>query len=321
MKTVVTGGSGFIGSFIAEELLSRGDEVVVVDLVPPAEFSFPEGITYVYGNTLYPETMIDAFKGAEEVYDVAGVLGTSELMKDNGRAIDTNVRGTYNCLELARQMGVKRFFYPTKPNDWLNTYSITKHAGEQMCHMFRDVFDMDVTVLRWFNAYGGRQHLYPVRKAVPLFIIQAILGRDLEVFGDGEQTVEMVYIEDMARIVVDATRGSIGKKAGKTVDLGSGQVMTVNDLCKAIIAIAEDRGYYSGLSPVKRPGIKHLPMRKGEPARTRIEADMADLNDLMPGIEYTSLKEGLHRTFAYYEDLPVHVVSEALAYFKANPLV
>lgn len=315
MKTVVTGGSGFIGSFIAEELLKRGDEVVVVDIVPPEDFRLPDGVRYVYGNTLYPETMIEAFRGAEEVYDVAGVLGTSELMSDNGRAIDTNIRGTFNCLELARQMGVKRFFYPTKPNDWLNTYSITKHAGEQLCHMFRDVFGMDVTVLRWFNAYGGRQHLYPIRKAVPLFVVQAILGRDLEVYGDGEQTVEMVYIEDMAKIVVDATRNSVGKQAGKTVDLGSGQVMTVNELCEAIIRVAKERSYNT---PSK---IKHLPMRKGEPARTRIEADLADLNELMPGITYTGLTEGLHKTFAFYENLPGHKVEEALAYFESHSLI
>lgn len=314
MKTVVTGGSGFIGSFIAEELCKRGDEVIVVDIVPPAGFAFSHGIRFMYGNTLYPETMIEAFRDADEVYDVAGVLGTTELMSDNGRAIDTNIRGTFNCLELARQMGVKRFFYPTKPNDWLNTYSITKHAGEQLCHMYREVFGMDVTVLRWFNAYGGRQHLYPVRKAVPLFIVQAMLGKDLEVFGDGEQTVEMVFIEDMAKIVVDATRGSFGRKAGKTIDLGSGQVLTVNELCEAILEVAEDRGYGS------HSGITHLPMRKGEPARTRIEADLADLNDLMPPFDYTDLKTGLHETFAYYEEVSLMEIMEALVYFNQNPL-
>jgi UDP-glucose 4-epimerase len=318
MKVVVTGGSGFIGSFIVEELASRGDEVVIVDIVPP-EFDLPEGVTYKYGNVLYPDTMADAYEGAEEVYDVAGVLGTSELLADTARAIETNIKGAFNCLELARQKGVKRFFYPTKPNDWLNTYSITKHAGEQLCHMYRDVYDMDVTVLRWFNAYGGRQHLYPIRKAVPLFIIQAIRGLNLEVYGDGEQTVEMVYIEEMAKIVVDATRNSLGKKAGKTIDLGSGQVMTVNELCEAIIQVAIERGHYE--TDLDIPGVVHFPMRKGEPARTRIEADLADLNELMPNIEYTELKAGLHKTFYYYENLPARHVDLALKYFEENPLV
>lgn len=313
MKVVVTGGSGFIGSHIAEELARRGDEVIIVDIVPP-EFELPVGVTYKYGNTLYPETMVEAFKGAEEVYDVAGVLGTSELLFDNGRAIDTNIRGTFNCLELARQMGVKRFFYPTKPNDWLNTYSITKHAGERFCEMYREIYGMDITVLRWFNAYGARQHLYPVRKAVPLFIIQALYGLDLEVYGDGEQTVEMVYVEDMARIVVDATRQSLGVKARKVIDLGSGQVMTVNHLCQEIIRIVNEHFRET------KSKIKHLPMRKGEPPRTHIEANLADLNQLMPGIKYTDLEIGLIETIEYYAALPRDLVYRALKYFEQNPL-
>lgn len=319
VKAVVIGGSGFIGSFIIDELVKRGDEVTALDLAPPSEFAFPQGVTFKYGNTMYPETLLRAFEGADEVYDVAGVLGTSELLEDNGRAIDTNIRGTFNALEMARVAGVKRFFYPTKPNDWLNTYSITKHAGEQFCHMYRDLYDMEVTVLRWFNAYGGRQHIAPVRKAVPLFVIQAIKGWDLEVFGDGEQTVEMVYIEDMAKIVVDVTRSGLGNEAAKTIDLGSGQVLTVNDLCEAIIKVANERGHYH--MDIDIPGIVHLPMRKGEPARTRIEADLADLNDLMPDITYTDLYEGLHKTFEFYEQTSDADIERMLRHFEENPLV
>lgn len=314
MKCVVTGGSGFVGSFIAEELAKREDEVVLLDIVAPT-FSLPKGVTFKLANTLYIETMRDAFRGANEIYDVAGVLGTEELMSDNGRAIDTNIRGTFNCLELAKMEGVKKFFYPTKPNDWLNTYSITKVAGENFCEMYRQAFDLDVTVLRWFNAYGPRQHLHPIRKAVPLFIIQALNGLDLEVFGDGEQTVEMVYVNDIAKIVVDATRSSLGNRAGKVLDLGSGQVMTVNDLCKHIIRIVNE--YFCEKGSPTKSNIVHLPMRGGEPLRTHIEANLAELKDHMTLPEFTDFEIGMIETINYYRNLPHSVVENALSYFSS----
>lgn len=313
MKCVISGGSGFIGSFIAEELAKRGDEVTIVDIVPPSKM--PEGVIFKLGNTLYPETIRDSFEGADEVYDVAGVLGTEELMSDNGRAIDTNIKGTFNCLELARTLGVKRFFYPTKPNDWLNTYSITKVAGEKFCDMYRQVFGLDVTVLKWFNAYGARQHLYPIRKAVPLFIIQALYDMDLEVFGDGEQTVEMVYVEDMAKIVVDATRASLGNKAGKVLDLGSGQVYTVNALCGEIIRVTNK--YFRHPANPTKSRVVHLPMRQGEPMRTHIEADLADLRKHMELPNFTDLEVGLVKTISYYRELPKDEVFMALNYFSS----
>lgn len=313
MKTVVTGGSGFIGSFIAEELVKRGDNVVVVDVVPPTYEL--EGIEFKLGNTLYPETLRSAFEGADEVYDVAGVLGTEELMMDNGRAIDTNIKGTFNCLELARTHGIKRFFYPTKPNDWLNTYSITKVAGEKFCDMYRQVYGLDITVLRWFNAYGPRQHLYPIRKAVPLFIIQALYDMDLEVFGDGEQTVEMVYVEDMAKVVIDATRSSLGNRAGKVLDLGSGQVYTVNQLCNEIIRVV-NKYFRSPDNPTKSK-IKHMPMRQGEPLRTHIAAELEPLRMYMDPIAYTELETGLVKTISYYRELSEREVSLALNYFSS----
>ncbi|MBG9941035.1 NAD(P)-dependent oxidoreductase [Brevibacillus formosus] len=314
MKCVVTGGSGFVGSFIVEELVKRGNEVVIVDLVPP-NYELPEEVKFNVGSTLYPETMRSAFAGATEVYDVAGVLGTEELMSDNGKAIDVNIKGTFNCLDLALVEGVKRFFYPTKPNEWLNTYSITKIAGEKFCEMYRRAFGLDVTILRWFNAYGPRQHLYPVRKAVPLFIIQALYGLDIEVFGDGEQTVEMVYVEDMARIVVDATRSSLGMKAGKVLDLGSGQVMTVNHLCKEIIRIVN-----AHFRPKNNPSpsqIRHLPMRMGEPMRTHIQAELADLRNHMHIPVFTDVEIGLIKTIEYYNNLPKVEVMRALQYFQS----
>jgi UDP-glucose 4-epimerase len=304
MKCLVTGGSGFIGSFIVEELAREGHDVIIYDIAK-AEFTLPKNIEYFDGDTRYISTLVSAMKGVEEVYDIAGALGTNELMFSNSRAVDVNINGALNVLKAAKICGVKRLFHPTKPNDWLNTYSITKSAAEQFCLMFIKNFNMEIAILKWFNAYGPRQHLYPVRKAVPLFITQALYNRPLEVFGDGEQTVDMIYVEDIAKIAIKATRkcGNIGK----VIDVGTGLPITVNDLAKMIIKMTKSKSK-----------IIHLPMRKGEPERSSIAADVTMLKDVLEIDEFTPFEKGLKATIGYYKKLPEEELLKALDHYKKS---
>jgi len=298
----VTGGSGFIGGFIVEELAAEGHQVLVYDIAKP-EFALPTNVEYFDGDTRYISTLISAMKGMDEVYDIAGVLGTNELMFSNNRAVDVNIDGALNVLKAAKICGVKRLFHPTKPNDWLNTYSITKFAAEQFCLMFIKNFGMEIAVLKWFNAYGPRQHLYPVRKAVPLFITQALYDRPVEVFGDGQQTVDMIYVTDIAKIAIKATRKCGG--IGKVIDVGTGLPITVNELAKMIIRLTKSKSK-----------IVHLPMRKGEPERSSIAADVTMLNDVLEVEEFTPFEAGLKKTIDYYRRLPEEELEKALEHYR-----
>lgn len=289
MRVMVTGGSGFIGGFIVDQLAAEGHEVLIYDIAKP-EFTLPHNVVYVNGDTRYADQLTAAMQGCEEVYDVAGVLGTSELMLCNEQSVDVNIRGAVNVLEAARRNKVSRVFHPTKPNDWLNTYSITKFAAEQFCFMFQQNFGMQVAVLKWFNAYGPRQHLYPVRKAVPLFIAQALRGQPLEVFGDGEQTVDMIYVTDIAKIAIRACR-ELGRSS-KVIDVGCGLPITVNQLAQKIIDACGSKSE-----------IKHLPMRSGEPSRSDIRADVVELRKLISVDSLTEFGPGLDQTIAYYRDV------------------
>lgn len=302
MKCLVTGGSGFIGGFIVEELAAKGHRVLIYDIAKP-EFALPKNVEYFDGDTRYISTLISAMKGMDEVYDIAGVLGTNELMFSNNRAVDVNIDGALNVLKAAKICGVKRIFHPTKPNDWLNTYSITKFAAEQFCLMFIRNFGMEIAVLKWFNAYGPRQHLYPVRKAVPLFITQALYHRPLEVFGDGQQTVDMIYVTDIAKIAIKATRKC--GRIGKVIDVGTGLPITVNELAKMIIHLTKSKSK-----------IVHLPMRKGEPERSNIAADVTMLNDVLEVDEFTPFEAGLKRTIEYYRRLPAEELAKALEHYR-----
>lgn len=303
MKCVVTGGSGFIGSFITEELAKEGHEVIIFDIARP-QFKLPPNVEFVEGNTLYPELLNKVItKDTDEVYDLAGVLGTSELMFDNPRAVDTNIHGAVNVLDACKNKGVKRVFHPTKPNDWLNTYSITKFAAEQLALMYQKNFNMDISILKWFNAYGPRQHLYPIRKVIPLFVIQATNNLPIEIFGDGEQTVDLIYVEDIAKIAIEATRKC--GKLGKILDVGSGIPLKVNELAQKIIRLCNSKSE-----------IIHLPMRYGEPVRSQIKADTVELRKYIQFNEFTDLDIGLKKTAEYYKNIHNEEQERALRHFK-----
>ncbi len=304
MRCIVTGGSGFIGQHIVKALANEGHDVVVFDIAKP-EFLLPRNVVFVDGDIRYYGSLAQACEGADEIYNVASLLGTSELMFDSARANDTNINGMINALEVAKRLGIARVFYPTKPNDWLNTYSISKFCAERYCHMYALNFGMHVTTLKWFNAYGAHQKIFPVRKALPTFIAQALRDLPLEVWGDGEQTVDLIHVEDIARIAIDATR-NVDLPAGKVCDVGSGEAITVNELAQMVIDLAESEST-----------IVHKPMRMGEPLKSDIRADVTELKKYVD-LPMRDIRRGVHETIKAYADLPPGVINKALAYFDAK---
>ena len=149
------------------------------------------------------DAVTTTFRGAEEVYDFAGVLGTSELDDDIARG-DHHQRARGGPSSSRRPSGraCRRLLYASKPNVWLNTYSITKWAAEQFADLYNQRGETRICALRYYNAFGPNQSLYPIRKIIPMFAALAMRGRPLEVFGDGEQVVDLVYSPDLARLTV-----------------------------------------------------------------------------------------------------------------------
>ena len=242
-KIVVFGGEGFCGKAIVKELLEKPDVEVYVSDVDSKFFAS--------GSILDRGYVRCVVQGAHTVYQIAGLLGTSELIKTNVDAIRTNIEGTTIVLEESLKAGVKSFFYPTKPNEWLNTYSITKSAGEEFVRMFGKLHGLGVKIVRWLNIYGPGQHVMPVRKAVPTMILQGLEGWPIEIYGDGSQPVDLQYIDDIARLTV------------KYAEL-PGAYLETRDLGATIrISVLETAELVRELTG-KRSEIKHLPMRRGE---------------------------------------------------------
>lgn len=301
MRTVVTGGSGFLGSTIAQHLLAEGHEVTILDRIPPGTKGLPVDAPFVQGDIRDRGLLDRVFRGVDEVYHLAGVLGTSELQETIHEAIDINVAGTVNVFEAATALEVPRMFYPGKPNVWLNTYSITKDAAEQFSRMFNQVGSTRICSLRYFNAYGPGQALLPIRKIIPAFAVQAVRGLPLEVFGDGEQIVDMIYSYDIAALTVRFTRT---ENTTMTPDCGTGVRMSVNDVARSV-------NDYFGNSA----GIKHLPMRPGETPNTVLTADTTALTGAIGDLDVAPYDSSLAATLDWYAALDPAVLDKTIAFY------
>jgi len=293
MRAVVVGGRGFLGAAVVRELLDRGDDVVVLD--PRAsqqgcDDQFGCGrVRDVVGDMLDPAGLRRHFAGAGEVYHMGGKLGTSELDDALHEAVAANITGSLHVFEAAEHAGVPTIFYPTKPNVWLNTYTITKVAAEQFAEIFNERGKVQIRSLRYFNAYGPGQALGPVRKIIPFFVARALNRLPLLVYGDGEQTVDMIYSEDIGRITVAFTRSGY---RGTAIDCGRGEEMTVNAVARAVNDVTGNPA-----------GIEHVPMRRGEVEGTRLAADIAPLRRALRDIRFADWTESLTRTIDWYAAL------------------
>ena len=175
-------------------------------------------------------------------------------------------------------------------NDWMwNPYSITKKAAERFALMFNKEFGCQIALVRGMNVYGPGQKAAPVRKIMPNLIGPALEGEPIRIFGDGEQVMDMIFVEDVAEIMCRALLMDHGNYK-MVMDAGTGRRTTENQLAELVIEI-------TGSSSK----IEHLPMRPGEPEHSEVLGDPATLaplaffpDDLLP------LEDGVKRTVASY---------------------
>jgi UDP-glucose 4-epimerase len=290
ITSVVVGGMGFLGCSVVRELLDRGHCVTVMDRRASQEACdrlFGAGTVLARDGDILDRGGLElVFRGAQEVYHFAGRLGTSELNKDVIGAIEANISGAVNVFEAARRASVSVVFYPSKPNIWLNTYTITKYAAEQFARLYSED-GLRVCSLRYFNAFGPGQAVEPIRKIIPTFALYAMWGRALPVYGDGNQTVDLIHSADLARVSVDFVRAQ--PRFGP-LDLGRGIALTVNEVAVAV------NSYFTNSS-----GIEHLPMRPGETPGTTLVADLAPLQKILGPLTFKDWAGALADTLAWYE--------------------
>lgn len=276
-KILVTGGSGFIGSHVCDNFKIKGYEVIRFDHHTPTDF---------LGDVKSYTDVSEAVAHSDGVIHLAGVLGTQETIQEPFPAVETNIVGGLNVFKACRHYK-KKCVYIGVGNHWMNnTYSITKTTAERFALMFNKEFGTEIAVVRGLNAYGPRQKIKPVRKIMPNFIVPALLDKEIVIYGDGSQIMDMIYVTDLAEILVRAL--IVGHKTyNKVFEAGLGRKVTVRQIAEEVI------------KQVGKGKLKFVPMRPGEPEHAVVLGDPTTLTPL-GNIKFISLEEGIKKTIEYY---------------------
>lgn len=312
-SVVVTGGAGFLGSHVVSRLLDEGHQVTVLDDFSNGKRLHLEGLAgrptlrVIEGDVTRPEDVRAAFEGADVVMHLA-VLGLRQSIKEPRRVHEVVVEGTLNCLDAARAIGVELFLncsssevygtavrVPMDESHPLNPetpYAAAKVAQDKYVESYGRTYGFPWMTVRPFNMYGPNSHWQGYRgELIPKMIVRAMAGRPLVLFGDGSQTRDFIYVDDVARAVVRLA--TMESARGRTINVCSGQEVSIRAIAEAICAALS-------LDPTR--AIEIQPARPGDV--TRHLGDDRLLRESLGDPPRTSLNEGLERTVAWFKALP-----------------
>jgi len=249
LNVLVTGGSGFIGSHVVDQLLAAGHAVRSIDLAA-GQNALPDACEKVVGDLLDPPTLLAAAQDCEAIIHLAAAADVGLVAKDPAPAEALNSRGTLNVLEVARATGAAVVYASTiwvysdvaEPDVDEDTqlalpshlYTATKLAGEMYCRSYGQLYDVPTTILRFGIPYGPRARPAAV---LPIFVNKALAGESLTIAGDGMQSRRFVYVEDLAEGVVSALRP---EARGRIYNLVGEEDTSVRDIADAVRAAVGD---------------------------------------------------------------------------------
>ena len=281
IKSLVTGGAGFIGSNLVDELLNKNHEVIVIDDESSdahEHFYYNDKAEYWNYDIFDYELIEPLFKNIDYVFHLAAESRIQPAVENPRLAVRTNVLGTCNILQAARENSVKRVIYSSTssayglknsiPNtedqikDCLNPYSVSKTSGEELCQMYTKLFGVETIIFRYFNVYGERQptkgQYAPV---IGLFQKQYSENLPMTVIGDGLQRRDFTHVSDVVNANIVASMVTEEDAVGEIYNIGSGVNYSVLDLVEMI----GGDGYE----------ISFLPERPGESRQTLSDCDKA----------------------------------------------
>ena len=282
---LITGGNGFIGKYVVKNLLDNGYNPIVFDRYRHGDFE------QMLGDTRDFTAVNEAVALVDGVIHLAGVLGTAETIDEPRPSVDTNIYGGLNIFQACKNYK-KKCVYITVGNFWMdNSYSITKNTAERFARMFNNEHGTEIAIVRALNAYGPLQKHSPVRKIIPNFIIPALKNEEITVYGDGSQIMDMVYVENVADVLVRALTVE-HNQYDTNFEAGTGVRTTVQEIAETVIKL------------VGSGRIKNVPMRAGEPENSVVLGDPETLRPLYDGAlpSLLSLEQGLTNTIPYFID-------------------
>jgi len=307
-KVLVTGGAGFIGSNLAEELIRRGARVTIIDNFLTG---FRENLDEIVGDFEFVEGDINdddavrrAVEGAEIVFHEAALPSVPRSVDDPAETHHVCATGTFNVLDKARAAGVRRFIYaasssaygdqPTLPKsenmrpDPLSPYAAAKLVGELYCRAFNSVYGLETLSLRYFNVFGPRQNPASMYSGVISRFIDALMtDKTPVIFGDGEQSRDFTYIANVVDANIKAAETSRG--LGETMNVANGERVTLNELLERLKAITGKPTLTADFQPARSGDVKHS------------QADNSRAVECLVYSEVVGLDEGLRRTVEWWK--------------------
>lgn len=303
-KILITGGAGFVGSALAEKLIQDQDNFVVVvdnlltgtlDRLPESRF---DNFKFIKCNVnklsdILPVMVSYSF---DYVFHYAAVVGVKRTL-ENPAMVLNDIQGIKNVLDLCKSTGVKRVFFSsssevygepvefpqneqTTPLNSKLPYAVVKNVGESFCRSYKKEFDLDYTIFRFFNTYGPKQSTDFV---MTKFILSALKGEAIPVYGDGAQTRTFCFVDDNTDTAV-ATLDE-DTCVNEVINIGNDHEVTILELAQTIIEVTGSSSVISFLPPLEEGDMK------------RRKPDISKMRSIMKR-DLVSLKEGIARVVA-----------------------
>lgn len=309
---LVTGGAGFIGSHLSEELVRRGERVRVVDSLITGKrqnLAHLPHVEFLEGDLADPGVAARAVAGVDYVLHQAAIPSVPRSVQDPVTSNRANIDASLNVLVAARDAGVKRVVYAgsssaygntptlpkveTMPTAPLSPYALQKLVAEQYCQMFTQLYGLETVTIRYFNVFGPRQDpSSPYSGVISLFISALCEGRRPTIYGDGGHTRDFTYV---ANVVDGVLRACTAKDAsGEVINVATAGRISLNDLFKAVRDITG-----ATVDPI------YAEPRAGDVRDS--QADIGKAKRLLGYSPTVTFEEGLSRTVAWYKETAVTV--------------
>ena len=302
---LVTGGAGFIGSHLSEEIARRGHRVRVADSLitgKRANLDHIPGVEFMEGDLAELEFAKKAAEGCDYVLHQAAIPSVPRSVKDPITSNRANVDATLNMLVAARDAGVKRLVFaasssaygdtPTlpkheqMPTNPLSPYALQKVVGEQYLQMFTKLYKLETVSIRYFNVFGPRQDpTSPYSGVISVFATALLENRSPKIYGDGKQTRDFTYVANVVDGVLRA--GDAPNASGEVINVATGGRISLNDLFYAMRDVVG-----GNLEPT------YAEPRQGDVRDS--QADIRKAKDLLGYTPSVSFEDGLARTIAWY---------------------
>lgn len=307
-KVLVTGGAGFIGSNLADELIRQGAKVSIIDDLSTGSRENLEEIRgdfeFFHGDINDAALLKKAVSGAEIVFHQAALPSVPRSVENPSETHRVCVDGTFNVLLAAKENGVRRFVYaasssaygdqPTLPKvetmspDPLSPYAVAKLTGELYCRSFNNVYGLETMALRYFNVFGPRQNPSSMYSGVISRFIDALMkGTTPIIFGDGEQSRDFTYVANVVDANIRASQASEG--LGRIVNVANGDRVSLNQLLEVLKRITGNPDVTAEYKPARTGDVKHS------------QADNQRAVEWLGYQELVGLEEGLRRTIDWWK--------------------